>query len=337
MHCSSTARATALLAIVALVLTACGTQRAGTAGVGQSRAETGPASGPASEPPAASRAPGALCPLPRVADPGTLAPLPPSWRPTSVVICDLASRTYPGEGEWEVQLEKRAVDGLDALVTAMRAPDEPTSGNSPCPAIGYLLPAFAFVDGSGAVLQAAVPRTGCGQPQPDVMAALGSLTYATTTQTRVRQVRTQERVDLDAAAERLGCSPAFKDMIAIEETDAADRLGPGGSPYPTAPRSLTLCRYVPDPTDPQVGLFESGERLTGARLAAVLAALDDTAPGATCASTHRGFAALTSAANDGYVLVERGGCGRVYADPVVDAESHYRFGQSAPALLDVVR
>jgi hypothetical protein len=326
--------ATALMLGALVVLTGCGTRTAAA-----------PTSAPAgSTPPVAS--PGAsdgvqalVCAQHRDAAHGWDAaqvvpaplPLPPDFVPTSVTTCHEEQRTTASEGTWSVLVEQRADSGINALVTAMRAPDEYRPNEMACTLDYRSTPWLAFQDASGAVVVARMPRTACDKPSDAAVAALDALTLRTVSQTRVAQVQTPAQVALDAQANALGCPTAFKDMIAIQDADAGGiALSPGGSPYATSPTHLALCRYTPDPSDPQVGQFASGAALSGATLTTLLDALTGTDPGRACTRQHSGFAALVGTSGD-YVLVEVGGCGRVLGpDPAGHSGA---VGQASAALL----
>jgi hypothetical protein len=147
------------------LLTACGTQSA--------------------ERPAATPAPstsGPVCATATITPSGDLysaadgVRLPDDFTATAVVMCAIEARPVAGAGMWNFLVEKRATTKVDAFVTAVRRPDEPSTGGA-CTAMGYLVPWFALVDASGRSVHATIPSTGCGQPQAEAMRALQALPF----------------------------------------------------------------------------------------------------------------------------------------------------------------
>ena len=212
-------RTTAALVVAAMaLLTACGTE--------QVVSPTGAV--------AASSSLGSVCAtatLPTLGDLYSAAdrvPVPEGFVATSVVECVVERRPVAGDGVWNFLVEKRATANIDAFVTAIRRPDEPTPTPVGCNAVGYGMPWFALVDASGQVAHTGIPADSCGQPQTEGRAALGALQFVDVSATRRDQVQTGCR----CSRSRQGRSCP---RLRRRRCSASSR--PAARPSPAAPRT----------------------------------------------------------------------------------------------------
>jgi hypothetical protein len=89
----------------------------------------------------------------------------------------MQDQILPGKGEWEVLVAERTDTPATALVDLLRQPSKPADPHEICAADLELVPYFALVDGSGTVIQPAMPTDGCGKPQAAAVAALNALPF----------------------------------------------------------------------------------------------------------------------------------------------------------------
>jgi hypothetical protein len=311
---------TAVSAAALLLLTACGTQT--------------------SERPVASPQPsssGPVCATATIAAHGDLydaadgVRLPADFVATAVVECLVEARPVAGDGVWNFLVEKRATVKVDAFVTALRRPDEPSTGGV-CTAIGYLVPWFAVVDASGRVLHATIPSTGCGQPQSQAMAAMQALPFVEVSATRRDRVQTEAQSKVDAAAAAIGCSTLFKDMIAITDADRRPMTSVPDPILGTSSGGVLVCRFsaAQDADGMPALTFVSGEKLTGAPSTAVVDALAASGSARPCGVAHTWVAGLFTEQN-GWALVELDGCHRV------EGGDSAGWRQATPELLALLR
>jgi uncharacterized protein YceK len=303
------------------------------AGCGSVPATTAPTTGRA--PQAVASLPASPCPTKvdattRFPDVPGLEHLPADVVPTTLIECDVVSRTFAGEGVWSVTQERQATSSIDAVVAAMRLPSEPVPLNQACPAILILVPWFGFFDAAGHWVRADVPRDSCGQPQAAVRNALQALTFTTISETRLKQEQTPEQVRLADEATALGCDPTWKDVIGSLAGDPAANDPAAGSPLDDAAVPTVLCRLrtsagLPYGNDLE---FVSGTRLSPALGAQLAHALGASRPVRPCTVEHSAVALLKTAA-DGWALIEVDGCHRTYG-------SSNRWGQATPDLLSAL-
>jgi hypothetical protein len=92
----------------------------------------------------------------------------------AVTVCGSGPLIPPG-GANLAATERRA-ESVDALVAALRLPDEPRSGG-PCTADLVTVPWFALHDAQGRWIRPGVPANSCGKPRREVRDALAGLTF----------------------------------------------------------------------------------------------------------------------------------------------------------------
>jgi hypothetical protein len=315
-------RTTAALPLAALaLLTACGTQQAATPTATPLPSTSGP-----------------VCASAQIAPVGTLydadanVRLPDDFAATAVVACVIEARPVAGDGVWNFLVEKRATAKVDAFVTALRRPDEPTPTPVGCNSIGYTINWFALVDEAGRVAHATIPADACGHPQAEGRAALAALPFVEVSATRRDRVETQAQADVDAAAAAVGCATPFKDMIIDDEAIRPSGSASPGSFLGTRATGVTVCRYdaVTDADGSALLTFRSGERLTGTASAAVVTALESSGPVEACAVKHTAVVGVFTEQH-GWALVEADGCHRVHGNTVSS------WGQASPELLALLR
>ena len=147
---------------------------------------TGPSiGGPASSAPVASSPPSAKAPSTAAliaacpteldaaqANGPTAQTLPATIDVDSVLQCSISQKT-PGSRTLTIA---RSSGDTTALLTALRAKSA-LKIKGVCPMYRQAVPYFALVQSDGKTLAPKVPVTNCGQPQPDVLAALAKLKF----------------------------------------------------------------------------------------------------------------------------------------------------------------
>lgn len=318
---SPSGRSRAVLAAVAICLLIIGIGVALRTTSRDHRAATGPTSTPSGTATSTVSAPGldqvvrkAPCGLATFPPPGTRtrtenagAAAVARFRAIAVVNCRDGSRTYPGDGLWEVLTRQANTADLAAVTTALTRPDEsPVPGENGCAAIGYGPLPVLLVDAAGKYLHPRAPQTACGAPLPVVTRTLAAVRWRTVTVTRVRQLQSE-------ASLTSGCLPQYKDMIRVE-TDPTMGRGPAadpGSPVLTrlAGSALTACIYRTGGADPIAGTFTRAVKLSVARSSEIRAVL--ARPGTIGSCARQKEFALIGDTKGRNVAVELGGCWRV--------------------------
>jgi hypothetical protein len=126
----------------------------------------------------------------------TVSPAPPGALPGDFAAVEVRRCTYtmllapqspaapsPAAADrgWVWQSVQRSAGPLDDLVRALRLPppERDDSGDTVCPAVATAPVTLALVDAAGRAVLPAVPATACGQPLPEVTAALEALSWTT--------------------------------------------------------------------------------------------------------------------------------------------------------------
>jgi hypothetical protein len=254
----------------------------------------------------------------------TRQPLAPAVTITSVVRCETVQRDYPGLGQWDVQLAEVADAGFQQLVVELRKPSAPST-DGPCPAIGYVIPAFMLLAADGTVLRPTVPTGTCGQPSAAAMTELNGLPFEAVDAVRVRQIASPTAVES-------GCAQQAKDMPAI--VGASNREASGRvADLASSPSLVRLCLYRIEPVTAQTSAGElvAGRTLTGdlaAEIAGETGDLTHPLP-AGCADAAR-FVTISFGPNMQWgAAVELDGCHRIYTYDGF-------FGTASPGLADAL-
>ena len=103
--------------------------------------------------------------------------LPASFVPVAVIRCVTAYQMIPGKGQWLTATLERADQNLGTLVTALRRPNQTRPPGTFCSDLVVLPPQFVLVDKNGQTIWPALPVTGCGLPQREVLGALAALPW----------------------------------------------------------------------------------------------------------------------------------------------------------------
>ena len=103
--------------------------------------------------------------------------LPASFVPVAVIRCVTDYQIIPGKGQWEVATLERADQNLDPLLTALKRPNQTRPPGTFCSDLVELPPQFVLVGKDGQVIWPALPVTGCGLPQEEVLGALAALPW----------------------------------------------------------------------------------------------------------------------------------------------------------------
>jgi len=177
----------AAVAAVAAVATGCATASTSTPAAAGGTSGTGAASSPASAPASAAPVPTTTTGPPLVAGQPACAgwpqnvvhskTLPASFVPVAVIRCVTAYQMIPGKGQWLTATLERADQRLTTLVTALRRPNETRPPGTFCSDLVVLPPQFVLVDKDGQAIWPALPVTGCGLPQGEVLGALAALPW----------------------------------------------------------------------------------------------------------------------------------------------------------------
>jgi hypothetical protein len=264
-------------------------------------------------------------------------PLPRDFDVTTVRRCVVGIVAVPGDGEWTVRNYQEATDGLDSLLSALRAPSSPLGTENACPAIAVVPIELTLVDAAGKTVEPSVPTDSCGLPSPAVMRALEALSWKTVKQEKVGRSRSQIEVES-------GCPGRYKPVVALMASDGDGRTPPtpparGPLFDGTPPSALTVCRYKLDTSETimlsnakpiAIGALESAGKLTGENLARFLAALGGAPPvTAVCKQTQSPFVVLMPEdGRGGWITVELDGCFRA-----ADTESRLRQLDAATVAL----
>jgi hypothetical protein len=175
----------AAVAAVAAMATGCATASTSTPAASGGTSGTGAASSPASA--SAAPVPTTTTGPPLVAgQPACVGwpknvvhskTLPASFVPVTVIRCVTAYQMIPGKGQWLTATLERADRNLATLVTALRRPNETRPPGTFCSDLVVLPPQFVLVDKDGQAIWPAIPVTGCGLPQREVLGALAALPW----------------------------------------------------------------------------------------------------------------------------------------------------------------
>ena len=262
---------------------------------------------------------------PAARDGGTPAPspfhretLPVGFRPVLLITCTNEERTTPTDGQWTYVVELDATEGLDDVVTALRAtPPPPPTGNIMCAMNLVSDPFLLLVDASGRVVLPDVPHEqACHKPM-DI--GLGKLHFTKVHAFKVRQQRTPAQL-------ATSCFGQWKNepRISVDMSNSQDSATPVGLPA----RPSVVCVYGPG-KDPEVGEFSGGRKLTDAE-SSRLQSLGRAPAGASasCKPADR-FALIMM--DQQWAYVELSGCERL----VVKEGSLY--GGPVPALAAAIR
>lgn len=257
---------------------------------------------------------------------GTARPLAADDVPTAVLVCDAQTEVVPGDGEYLVAVRKRATQGLEPVLAALRLPaPPPPAGNNGCAA--YASQNWVVLEIGGAPVTIATPVDTCQHRLPEVDTALAALVWTEVSRTRGEKLRS-------AAAVQADCQQ-WKDEILLPDLKPA---GPADAPVVPADDPVTkICfhrteypaGWTPASREVLAGVPTGGstpDADLGTRLAALLRAAT---PATACSLRHTGFAVLFTA-KSGFVYVEVDGCRRVMG-------SDYRLRQGSEELSRALR
>ena len=103
--------------------------------------------------------------------------LPASFVPVAVIRCVTDYQIIPGKGQWEIATLERADQGLAPLLTALQRPNETRPPGTFCSDLVELPPQFVLVGKDGQAIWPALPVTGCGLVQRELLGALAALPW----------------------------------------------------------------------------------------------------------------------------------------------------------------
>lgn len=107
----------------------------------------------------------------------THSKLPASFEPVAVIRCVTDYQMIPGKGQWEVATLERADQGLAPLLTALQRPNQNRPAGTFCSDLVELPPQFVLVGKDGQAIWPALPVTGCGLVQAELLGALAALPW----------------------------------------------------------------------------------------------------------------------------------------------------------------
>ena len=243
---------------------------------------------------------------PSEAGPGNaeLPRLNDGFTPVAVVVCGFGMVEQRAGGEDFVASERRS-ESVAALVAALRLPDEPRA-KGPCPAIGLQTPWLALLDAQGRWVRPGVPMSACGQPRPEVLAAVRDLPLAAAPGRRADEADSAE-------ATAAGCEQHWAEMVSVQAGFGGSAAPPSGyAPAPSA--RMRLCVYDVPPaergTGKPRGTFVRGGPMAPRRWAAVRDQLPQGVAARPCRE-HAGTFALLFEGDQNPIYVELDGCRRV--------------------------
>ena len=114
--------------------------------------------------------------------------LPASFEPVAVIRCVTNFQMIPGKGQWETATLERADQGLAPLLTALQRPNQTRPPGTFCSDLVARPPQFVLVGKDGQVIRPALPVTGCGLVQREVLGALAALPWQKVSVRLVAQV-----------------------------------------------------------------------------------------------------------------------------------------------------
>jgi len=105
--------------------------------------------------------------------------LPASFVPVAVIRCVTNYQMIPGKGQWETATLERADQRLTTLVNVLRRPNQTRPPGTFCSDLVVQPPQVVLVDKDGQAIWPALPVTGCGLVQGEVLGALAALPWQT--------------------------------------------------------------------------------------------------------------------------------------------------------------
>jgi hypothetical protein len=103
--------------------------------------------------------------------------LPASFVPVAVIRCVTDYQMIPGKGQWEIATLERADQGLAPFLTALQRPNQTRPPGTFCSDLVELPPQVVLVGKDGQAIWPALPVTGCGLVQGEVLGALAALPW----------------------------------------------------------------------------------------------------------------------------------------------------------------
>jgi hypothetical protein len=103
--------------------------------------------------------------------------LPASFVPVAVIRCVTDYQMIPGKGQWEIATLERADQGLAPLLTALQRTNQTRPPGTFCSDLVELPPQFVLVGKDGQAIWPALPVTGCGLVQGELLGALAALPW----------------------------------------------------------------------------------------------------------------------------------------------------------------
>jgi hypothetical protein len=235
-------------------------------------------------------------------DPSRLPRLADTFHPVAAIICGIDIQSRPDGGTDVVATEER-IDDVEALLTALRLPDEPP--RELCPAIINGVPWLAMLDAEGHWVRPRVPLDGCVSPRAEVATVIDP-----SRRTRTTRVLYENESPEEAAS---GCGDKWKDEVwqTGANSDTANRPPEALDKLLDDDARVYECIYrVPaseQRTDEPVGEITSLHLLPAGRWAAIKRQIQASTPVQACNTPASRFALLMP----GTIYVELDGCRRI--------------------------
>jgi hypothetical protein len=103
--------------------------------------------------------------------------VPASFEPVAVIRCVNSYQMIPGKGQWETATLERADQRLTTLLNALHRPNQTRPPGTVCSALVMLPPQVVLIGKDGQAIWPALPVTGCGLVQGEVLGALAALPW----------------------------------------------------------------------------------------------------------------------------------------------------------------
>ena len=236
-----------------------------------------------------------------------------SFPATAAIVCSTAVQRRTDGGEDVVAVESRAED-IEALLTALRLPDEPRTDGI-CTMDLPIVDWFALLDDAGRWVRPGLPTDACGKIRIEVRDAVGSLDL-----TRVASRVLREQLSAEAAA--LNCGQQWTDMIWMETSLGSRTMAGRAVPFDRG-ETVRLCRYLVPASErgseKPSGEFDGGTVLTPEQWGPVADAISAAPKAAPCQTQAGRFAMIQptggTGGTGGEIYVELDGCQRIMTSP----------------------
>lgn len=189
----------------------------------------------------------APCPPPNSAAQATRAELR-AFHSAAAVTCSYTTRTYPGDGRWQVLVRKASSTDIAELAAVFDRPDQPLTACASS-LVRYQTAPLVLVDDAGHYLIPRYPRDHCARPARGVTRAVQDHPWQTLSVRKSGRLATEE-------SRATGCDLRWKNLFSTSTTREASRRAarnPGVRSSPStrtrssAPASTKHLEHLPNP------------------------------------------------------------------------------------------